>query len=300
MVWDKMPEADRTGALGAKALASASASGHTALAAELIRRGVHGTGVSTDAVSITAAIDSVDPDLLKLLFDRGGKLPPPQPSEPPIFIRAVRKCTTGTLDPAGPKVTELLTLLTKHGADANSVDPDGKNALFFSLASPGLTKTLIELGVNVNAKDRAGLTPVLAPTSSSNAQSLELLLSHGASAETKDPSGNTPLMLPGWIQNPDAVKVLLDHKADVNATNAEGFTPLAAAHRYCWGIKETEEMLTKAGAKETPASQQVADQMKARDLARRPAAPLPQTRTSKEDAKKVMPGAGGGGPPRGR
>jgi ankyrin repeat protein len=56
----------------------------------------------------------------------------------------------------------LLDFLAKKGADTHAIDNDGRNAFFYPLVDGqrGNVENLLKLGVNINVKDKKGLTPL--------------------------------------------------------------------------------------------------------------------------------------------
>jgi ankyrin repeat protein len=114
------------------------------------------------------------------------------------------------------------TLLAGRDANMRSEDCDKWNLLHIALVGvsreprPEVVRHLIELGVDVNARDRRRWTPL-----------------HFA-ARTK---------------NPAVVKLLIEAGADVNAKDDEGITPLhQSLLKYPVNLEMTE-MLLAAGAK---------------------------------------------------
>jgi ankyrin repeat protein len=91
---------------------------------------------------------------------------------------------TPNIDAAGVK------LLLDHGARADMRDARGRNALFYA-AENGHTDSvalLLARGLDVNARDASGDTPLLAMLQclTVNRQTLEMLLSHGARVDVRD------------------------------------------------------------------------------------------------------------------
>lgn len=85
---------------------------------------------------------------------------------------------------------------------------------------------LIRRGVDVNAADLGGLTPLHCGAIEGNAEMARFLLEKGAIVDARDTSGNTPLH---YARSVDIAKMLIDHGADINGKNRYGGTPLNCA-----------------------------------------------------------------------
>jgi ankyrin repeat protein len=83
--------------------------------------------------------------------------------------------------------------------------------------------------LDVNAKDKGGLTPLHL---ASNGRKAELLLAHGADVNARDDGRRTPLHNAAFSGFKDVMAVLLAHKADVNAKDSGGITPLLINDLY--------------------------------------------------------------------
>ena len=117
------------------------------------------------------------------------------------------------------------------GRDVN-IRTEGDNLLHVALVglteaqNPNVVQHLINLGVNVNAKDHYGWTP--------------LHYAARKKSQAADPSLSTA-----------CVKLLIDAGADVNAKDNEGVTPMHRSVSQCpWNL-EMIELLLAAGAKPT-------------------------------------------------
>ena len=86
-------------------------------------------------------------------------------------------------------------------------------------------------GVNVNARDKNGNTPLMvAAGQNSSPEVVEMLLQAGADVNEKDENGFTALMLAAKDNSdPEMVRVLLDAGADISAQNSKGKTVLDLA-----------------------------------------------------------------------
>ena len=136
---------------------------------------------------------------------------------------------------------EACEFLLSKGADINTTNKRKQTVLhkaaFNSLgniasrnektnAAP-LVKLLIDKGLDVNAQDGSGCTPLYyAATGYGKALDvLDLLVHAGAGINSADKRGNTPLHQAARHGNADVVSWLLDHGADANALNADKKKP---------------------------------------------------------------------------
>jgi len=95
----------------------------------------------------------------------------------------------------------------------------------------------LDKGVNVNAKDWMGYTPLHLATTKEIA---ELLIAKGADVNAKDDYGKNPLHL---ADTKEIAELLIAEGADVNAKTNDGWTPLDLADG------ETADLLRKHGGK---------------------------------------------------
>jgi len=93
---------------------------------------------------------------------------------------------------------------------------------------------LIVKGVDVNAKDNRGNTP-LHKAAIQHMDIAELLITNGADVNTKNKYGYTPLHEAASARNLDVAKLLIARGANVNARNNAGDTPLNRVVTN-WGI----------------------------------------------------------------
>ncbi|DBA04763.1 TPA: hypothetical protein N0F65_004400 [Lagenidium giganteum] len=84
----------------------------------------------------------------------------------------------------------------------------------------------LAVGVDVNAKDEYGYTPLQAAVSYGHVELLRFLLDNGASVMMPDNDMETPLH---HCETVECAKILLESGAELNARNAEGRTPLDSA-----------------------------------------------------------------------
>ena len=89
-----------------------------------------------------------------------------------------------------------------------------------------MVRTLLAKGAEVNAKTRAGLTPLMLATLRGKPDVVQALLANGADVNATTNSGVTALMLVSMLGHADVLEMLLAHGADVNAKTDVGVTAL--------------------------------------------------------------------------
>ncbi|MCC2692841.1 ankyrin repeat domain-containing protein [Nodularia sp. LEGE 04288] len=118
------------------------------------------------------------------------------------------------------------------------------NVLLSTDETEALAEGLIQTGVNVNAKDGKGDTPLhYLGKSEKNAR---LLLSRGAKVNVRNQNGNTPLHNVFGEKTAAVIKLLIDGGANVNARNQEQMTPLHLVPNS--GKADITELLIRSGA----------------------------------------------------
>jgi ankyrin repeat protein len=188
-------------------------------------------------------------------------------------VRTLLDAGASVNDTAGPDKTsalviacanaswELGALLMERGADPNA-DGGGRAPLHEiartrslrldaiaanppppagSLSSLDLVKRLLARGAKINARNRDGLTPLMAATNPPDTAFIRLLLASGADPTIPAPNGTTALAaaagvglaypLPEENKEPalEAVRLLLESGLDVNAANDQGDTAMHGA-----------------------------------------------------------------------
>ena len=91
-----------------------------------------------------------------------------------------------------------------------------------------ITQILIANGADVNATNKAGLTPLMCAMNGLGdyKEVAEILIAHGANINAKDSAGRTPLHIAVFNGQPTMVMLLLAKGANVNAKMNNGETPL--------------------------------------------------------------------------
>ncbi len=100
----------------------------------------------------------------------------------------------------------------------------------------------LNVGVDVNGRDKSGSTPLTNAVGMNKAAIAELLLSRGADPNLKDGFGDPPLVIAAktW-KNLATIKLLLEKGADPNLAGQLDDTPLIVAAR--WGNAELVTLL---------------------------------------------------------
>jgi hypothetical protein len=104
-----------------------------------------------------------------------------------------------------------------------------------------LIRRVLESGVNVNATDYYGRTPLMIVIENNRVDVVDLLIEYGANVNMADNNGHTPLMY-AIFSNVDVVGTLIANGANVNARDNRRRTPLMLAREY--GRTDFERLLS--------------------------------------------------------
>lgn len=130
------------------------------------------------------------------------------------------------------KDADILKLIS-DGMDIQRKDSTG-NTLLHALARAkqriNLMEALIEKNANVNARNKAGWTPLHIAVVNGSYAKAKLLVEKGAdvNAEIKEHDDDTPLHLASWQDDKKMAQMLIKQGADLSANGEEG-TPLETA-----------------------------------------------------------------------
>lgn len=89
---------------------------------------------------------------------------------------------------------------------------------------------LIESGIDLNAYNSDGNTPLIMASAIGNPQIVKILLENGADATLSPPEMDPPLIVAARQGSIAVIKLLIESGASVNTTTQEGVTALECAH----------------------------------------------------------------------
>ncbi|MBN2270416.1 MAG: ankyrin repeat domain-containing protein [Sedimentisphaerales bacterium] len=134
---------------------------------------------------------------------------------------------------------EICGLLVAKGAKLSSIH------LAAELGALAQVEVLLEEGIDVNAKDEDGKTPLHLAVQEDHKDVVQALVSKGADVNAKDNKGMTPIHLATLRNLRDIIDLLISKGANVNTKNEKGETPLDIGGYN----KEIAPLLISAGAR---------------------------------------------------
>jgi ankyrin repeat protein len=125
---------------------------------------------------------------------------------------------------------------------------EAKKSLFDAVKSGNLLRVeqLLNAGSEVDPRDLANDTPLIAAARNGHVEVMKLLLSKGADLGAINHARMGPLAAAAEKGHGKAISLLLDKGADVNGKNQDGLTPLTLAARE--GHLEAAKLLLEEGA----------------------------------------------------
>ncbi|KAK8139368.1 hypothetical protein PG984_002748 [Apiospora sp. TS-2023a] len=125
-------------------------------------------------------------------------------------------------------------LLIEQGVDMNACDHFGHTPLTYTLREGfnDTAKLLIERGADINVADQVELTPIAQAAESGSIDMAMLLIQHGADIHAIDYHCKTPLSRASSAGQIDMVRFLIYNGADVNFPSSREYCPLSWALRY--------------------------------------------------------------------
>ncbi|MDE5775983.1 MAG: ankyrin repeat domain-containing protein [Treponemataceae bacterium] len=147
--------------------------------------------------------------------------------------------------------TATVQSLIESGINVNAKDHHGNTALIYAVWDIDMLKILIQAGANVNAKNRDSSTALMSAAAENATDTVSFLINAGADVNAKDEYHKTALMWAAEKNATDAEKLLIDAGADVNAKDYNGKTALMFAEER--NAKENDsdgmiQLLKAAGA----------------------------------------------------
>ncbi len=144
----------------------------------------------------------------------------------------------GNVSPMGAAAmlgqTESIKCLKKLGVDVNAKNSIGRTPVFDAVIN-GKTSSiecLARLDANMDAQDNDGMTPMFLAAIAGQIESMQCLKKLGANIRAKNNNGMTPMFWAALGGHVASIKCLLDmgiEKKEVNATDDNGATPIFAA-----------------------------------------------------------------------
>jgi len=121
--------------------------------------------------------------------------------------------------------------LLTAGADINAADKAGLTPLHVACSGwhVAMVRLLLSRGAKVDAADSHGRTPLHVICDRWFPEIAELLCDNGASVDAVDSNGNTPLLSACEGGKSAIARWLIDHQANINTRNKDGRTPLLVA-----------------------------------------------------------------------
>ncbi|HEX5307179.1 MAG TPA: ankyrin repeat domain-containing protein [Dyella sp.] len=143
---------------------------------------------------------------------------------------------------------EAVMTLISNGANPLVTDAEGNTALHGAVLSdePIVAAMLLDAGADLNAINRAGLTPLATACRAANWPLAKFLLERGAKAQLADAEPALVAAASLADDDPQGIRLLLKHRAAINAVDARKRSALMTAAAE--GHEEIARALRAAGA----------------------------------------------------
>ena len=240
-----------------------AASGNGKIAELLLQGGADVRAKDNDGKEpIETAIDSYHSRFITNVVFGGG--PPEENSSDAIQV--LLEFGAGTIDSEGRSLllslasgghTEPSRLLIDAGANVHERYGDGTGLLHLAAGAEhdgamDLVELLIESGLNANARDEYGNTPL---HEVKNAGTLGVLVAAGGNVNARDQWGRTPLLSSAARDSAEVVDALLEAGADVGSRDEKGESAMVKAVRSTDDVAVIRS-LERAGLRITDAATQ--------------------------------------------
>ena len=146
--------------------------------------------------------------------------------------------------------TEIIKCLVEQGANLHEVNNSSGSSLLDFAASSGLIesiKCLVSLGIDVNARNNGGFTPIFGAADQGQIESMQCLAKLGADVNARSNDGFTPIFMAVSANKVESLKCLKALGADLNAKTNEGKTALTVGIGF-GDVPEAVEWLKNNGA----------------------------------------------------
>jgi hypothetical protein len=145
-------------------------------------------------------------------------------------------------------LTTVKQVLARNPSALDEKDMFGRTVLHYaamnSKGSAEVARFLLSQGLNIQVKDRNGVTPLHCAGTSGMAA---FLISKGAKVNARDLNGNTPLHCAAMCGYTDTAALLISKGVEINARNKKGYTALTLAREKHHGTMV--KLLVAHGAK---------------------------------------------------
>ncbi|NID16201.1 ankyrin repeat domain-containing protein [Luteibacter yeojuensis] len=157
----------------------------------------------------------------------------------PLPRRALRPDDLPAAAAAGD--LQAVDRLLELGFDVDTRDRQGATALLRAAGAGhrDVAERLMAAGADATATAASGVTPLAAAVNARRESMVALLIERGVAVDQRLPGEATALMIAATLGYPDIADLLLAAGADVTAEDAHGHTALHAAAQYCFGSSDS-------------------------------------------------------------
>jgi len=195
---------------------------------------VNARGFFSDRTPLHIASRHGDVELAQVLLEHGAEIDARDiGGETPIFLAS--EC----------EHVELVQFLLKQGADAEARKDEMDLSLLEDALVSGcieVARVLLEHGVDANAQNKRGQTPLFKASEWGKPAAARLLLSYGADVKARCKDNQTPLHV---AEGEEITRLLLGLGVDANALDINNWTPLYHASEF--GGVEVVRLLLEHG-----------------------------------------------------